>query len=194
VNIDDIAKYVWENSQTIDFGSVEVWPEDLFKKKWAKGQPFEDVWNTSGTGWYWFLLDMTYDELHQIPKPSSLPKNGCNIGLTAHDNREVFKNSLLCKADNSGMIVVYNGHENNVTTRIRSHFALNNDKTGALGLNHYPLSKKKWQVKLFSMPCFQDISADDKRQIEFLMNAPTGRCAVESAWRAKYGWPILCKE
>lgn len=194
MNIAEIAKYVWENSQNIDFGSNDDWPRDLFTKKWAKGQPFEGVWNRSGAGWYWFLLDMTYDEMHKVAKPSSLPQSGCDIGLITHENREIFKDSLLCPAIEYEMVVVYNGHENNVTARIRSHFALNNNRTGALGLWHYPLSKRRWQVKLFSAPCFQSIEDGDKRQIEFLRNSSNGRCAVESAWRANYGWPILCKE
>lgn len=194
MNINEIAEYIWEKSKTIDFGSKDDWPQDLFTKKWVKGKPCEDVWNKSGAGWYWFLLDMKYNELHQIQKPSSLPQNGCDIGAMTHNNRDVFKDTLLCKADNSGMIVVYNGHEKNVTARIRSHYFLNNNRTGALGIMHYPLSKQQWQVKFFSTPCFKEINDGDKKQIELLMNASTGRCAVESAWHAKYGWPILCKE
>lgn len=194
MNITEITEYVWENSQNIDFGSKDDWPQDLFTKKWAKGQPFEDVWTRSEAGWYWFLLDMTYDEMHEVAKPSSLPQSGCDVGVMTHNNKDVFKDILLCAADYSGFRVVYNGHEKNVTARIRSHFALNNDRTGALGIKHYPLSKRRWQVKLFSSPCFGDISPTDKSQIELLMNTPTGRCAVECAWRAKYGWPVLCKE
>lgn len=194
MNITEIAEYVWENSKTIDFGSKDDWPQDLFTKKWAKGQSFENIWNRSGAGWYWFLVDMTYEEMHEVVKPSSLPRNGCNIGLITHSNREIFKDTLLCSVKESNMLVVYNGHENKITNRIRAHFALNNDKTGALGIKHYPRSNRRWQVKLFSAPCFTSIEVEDRRQIEFLMNSSTGRRAVESAWRVTYGWPILCKE
>lgn len=193
MNITEIAEYVWEKSETINFGSKDDWHQDLFTKKWAKGKPFEDVWNKSGAGWYWFLLDMTYDEMHKLQKPASLPESGCDIGAMTHNNKDVFKDALLC-ASESGIIVVYNGHEKKVTARIRSHFSLNNNRTGALGIIHYPLSKQQWQVKFFSTQCFKEINDGDKKQIELLINSSTGRCAVESAWRAKYRWPILCKE
>lgn len=81
------------------------------------------------------MVNMNYDELHAVEKPPSLPEKACNIGLLSHANKEVFGVSLLC-ANESGIMVVYNGHEANVTSRIRTHFALNNNSTGALGIKH----------------------------------------------------------
>lgn len=193
MRINEIADYVWSRSQEISFGDVDQWNEDLFTKKWVKDEPFERAWNDSGAGWYWFSVGMNYEELHGIQKPQTLPDKACNFGLISHENKQVFGASLLC-ASESGYFVVYNGHEANVTSRIRAHFALNNNSTGALGIKHYPLSAKKWIVRYFSSPCFADISESDRSQIELLMNSYSGRCAVESAWRVKYGWPILCKE
>lgn len=191
--IEEIAEYVWSHSQEIKFGEVDTWNKNLFTAKWAKDTPFKNIWKESGPGWYWFLVDIDYNELRNIEKPQTLPDKGCNIGLLSHNNNEVFGTSLLC-AKESGFTVIYNGHEANVTSRIRAHFALNNNSTGALGINHYPLSSKIWIVRYFSSPCITDLSVEDKRQIESLMNSYSGRCAVESAWRVKYGWPILCKE
>ncbi len=193
MRIDEIAEYVWSNSQEIEFGEIDAWDESLFTAKWAKGKPFEKAWKDSRAGWYWLLVNMNYDELHEIEKPKTLPDKGCNIGLLSHDNNEVFGTSLLCTGK-SGITVIYNGHEKNVTSRIRAHFALNNNSTGALGIKHYPLSNKKWIVRYFSLPYFTQLSASDKSRIELLMNSYSGRCAVESAWRVKNGWPILCKE
>lgn len=193
MKIAEIAEYVWLNSQPIQFGGTDDWDNDLFKKGWSQGKPFRKSWNGAGSGWYWFSVGMSYDELHAVKKPATLPEKGCNIGLLTHENREVFGSPLLCSPV-SGMTVIYNGHEANVTSRIRAHFALKNNGTGALGLNHYPLSKKEWVVRFFSTPCFTGITADDRAQIELLMRSYSGRCAVESAWRAKYGWPVLCKE
>lgn len=193
MRIDEIAEYVWSNSQEIEFGKIDAWNENLFTAKWAQGKSFERGWTDSGAGWYWFLVNMNFDELHEIEKPRTLPGKGCNIRLRSHANNEVFGTSLLC-ASNSGMTVIYNGHEANVTSRIRAHFALNNNSTGAIGIKHYPLSGKKWIVRYFSSPCITDLSAGDKSRIELLMNSYSGRCAVESAWRVKNGWPLLCRE
>lgn len=193
MRIDEIAEYVWLNSKEIEFGEIDTWDENMFTSKWAKGKPIDSAWNDAGAGWYWFLVNMNYDEIHAVVKPPSLPDKGCNIGLLSHDNNEVFGASLLC-ANESGLTVIYNGHEANVTSRIRAHFALNNNSTGALGIKHYPLSNKKWIVRYFSSPCFTDVPTSDKSRIELLMNSYSGRCAVESAWRVKNGWPVLCKE
>lgn len=193
MRINEIAEYVWSNSQEIAFGEIDAWDVNLFTAKWAKGAPYEQAWKNAGAGWYWFLVNMNCDELHEIEKPKTLPDKGCNIGLLSHDNNEVFGASLLC-ASTSGMTVIYNGHEENVTSRIRAHFALNNNSTGALGIRHYPLSRKKWIVRYFSTPCFTDLPSDERSRIELLMNSYSGRCAVESAWRVNNGWPILCKE
>ncbi|TMP75893.1 hypothetical protein [Pseudoalteromonas sp. S1608] len=193
MNIEEIAEYVWSKSQIVTFGEESNWNEDLFTLKWAKEKPFLSNWKESKAGWYWFSIDMDYDELHGLEKPPSLPDKGCNIGSLTHINKEIFGGSLLCKAK-LGDMVIYNGHEANITSRIRAHFALNNNKTGALGLKHFPLSQKKWIVRYFSSKCFADIGSNDKKRIELLMNSYSGRCAVESAWRVKYGWPVLCKE
>ena len=194
MRIEEIADYIWRNSQAIPFGENDAWDSDLFTSKWSTGKTFELAWKKAGAGWYWFSVGMSYAELHAVAKPHTLPDKGCNIGLLAHDNNEVFGSPLLCSHDDE-ITVVYNGHEANVTSRIRAHFALNNNSTGALGIKHYPLSHKKWAVRYFSTPCFPtNISGEDKARIELLMNSYSGRCAVESAWRVKYGWPVLCKE
>ncbi|WP_156033903.1 hypothetical protein [Aeromonas jandaei] len=193
MKIDMIAEYVWLNSQEIKFGESENWDKTLFKSKWAKGKPIENTWKGSSPGWYWILVDMNFDELCAVTKPSSLPKKGCNIGTLSKKMKNIFGESLLCEPQ-SGMTVIYNGHEADVTSRIRTHFVLNNNSTGAIGVIHYPLSSKKWSVRYFSSS-FLNYSPDAfKSQIDSLINSYSGRCAVESAWRAKYGWPILCKE
>jgi hypothetical protein len=193
MRMNEIAEYVWTHSQEIEFGEGDAWDESLFTEKWAKGKPFGPSWKAAKAGWYWFSLDMSYEQLHEVQKPQSLPEKGCNIGLLSHANRDVFKDSLLC-AENSGATVIYNGHESNVTGRIRAHFYLSNNSTGALGLRHFALSKKRWKVNYFSSPCFSEIDEVNKMRIESLMNSYSGRCAVESAWRVAHGWPILCKE
>lgn len=108
---------------------------------------------------------MDHDELRGIEKPATLPCKGCDIGSFLCENKKVFGISLLCSSE-SGITVVYNGHHEKVTSRFRAHFALNNNNTGALGINHYPLSKKKWIVRYFSSPCFTDeLCASEKLRI-----------------------------
>lgn len=193
MRIDEIAEYVWLHSKEIEFGNSDQWDENLFLAEWAKTQPSENEWKYAAAGWYWFLVDMNYEELHNVVKPSTLPQKGCNIGLLTHSNMEVFGVHLLYSCL-SGSTVIYNGHEANITARIRSHFALNNNQTGALGIRHYPLSNRRWLVRYFSSNCFTEISENYRSRVELLMNSKSGRAAVESAWRVKYGWPILCKE
>jgi hypothetical protein len=191
--IDEISEFVWLNSKAIEFGEVDSWDMNLFTSEWAKDKPIEAVWKTNSAGWYWFLVNMSYEELHALVKPSTVPEKGCNIGLLSRKSKKIFGYELLC-SNESGATVIYNGHGANVTSRIRAHFALSNNNTGALGIHHYPLSNKKWIVRYFSSPCLLTLSASDQSRIESLMNSYSGRCAVESAWRVKNGWPILCKK
>jgi hypothetical protein len=135
---------------------------------------------------------MDYRELCTVQKPETLPQRCCDIGYLSCRNMEVF--GALLYPSCSGAKVVYNGHDANVRSRIRAHFATDTSSTGALGLRHYPLSQWRWTVRLFSTPHFsEEISYKDRLQIDSLMNSSSGRCAVEHAWRVRYGWPILCK-
>lgn len=196
MNIKELSKFVWDNSECINFGSSNQWDSSIFKNKWAKSESpeFFNKWQNSTSGWYWFLVDMTYDEMHNVEKPSTLPDKGFHIRELTDGNREIFGDSLLCSSSDN-MLVIYNGHADTVTGRIRSHFALNNNKTGAIGLHHYrSLSIKRWQVKFFSLPSIPlYLPPENYHRLEFLINSETGRGAVESAWRANYGWPVLCK-
>lgn len=100
----------------------------------------------------------------------------------------------LCKHDNAGFLVTYNGHEDNVFARIRSHCALNNNKTGAIGFEKYPISNFDLRVRIFhnKLP-MNELKDDDRLFIQNLLNKKVGREAVESTWRAFNGWPVLCK-
>lgn len=193
MNISEIATYVWNNSQLIDFGQQEDWDLNLFTKPWVRYLDFHQKWKDSGAGWYWFGVNMTGEDMHRLVRPAVLPLKGCDIGLLSHENYDLLTETLRC-TPSEGRVVVYNGHQADVTGRIRQHFALTNEKTGALGLRHYKLSQKSWFVRYFSEPYFQNIEGCDKEVILRLMNSTRGRGIVESAWRVNYGWPVLCKE
>lgn len=194
MSISEIAKQVWLHSHSFTFGQSESWQEDLFTKAWAEAQDPAVPLRTYRAGWYWFLVDMSLTELHAVQRPPSLPENGCDIGSLSHSNSETFGPSLLCAPDATNKVVVYNGHEGSVCDRVRSHFSLNNNRTGALGLKHFPLQQRAWEVRLFSAPCLDRLRAEDRARVQLLMNSKSGRCAVETAWRAVFGWPVLCKE
>jgi len=116
------------------------------------------------------------------------------MGQTAQANWTTFGSELLCNTRDDGMLVVYNGHEKSVCDRVRAHFALNNDRTGALGLRHFALHGRKWELRMFSTPCLENIPASHRFRVERLMASKSGRSAIESAWRVSYGWPALCRE
>lgn len=195
MNISAIADYVWNNCLEYAFGADSDWQEDLFLAGWATNQGVDAQWREMKEGWYWFCAKASYEDLHKLKKPSSLPAKGCDFGLITRENQNVFGAELLCKPSEDEWLVVYNGHEKNIKGRVRSHFSLNNDRTGALGLCHYPVSAWQWKIRMFSVNQIDlEASLELRQQIELLIKSKSGRCAIESAWRVKNGWPVLCKE
>ena len=192
--ITDLAKHVWLNSHIIEFDQFDGWSDDLFTATWANARDPKLAWRTYKAGWYWFLANVSLSELHAVQRPDSLPKKGCDIGALSLANSEIFGTELLCKQSEDGQLVVYNGHEGMVCDRVRAHFALMNNQTGALGLKHFPLHDRAWEVRVFAEPCLQSLPTEAYKCVGRLMNSYSGRCAVETAWRAVYGWPVLCKE
>lgn len=194
MTIVDLAKHVWLNSHIIEFHQVDCWSDDLFTATWANTKDPKLAWRTYTAGWYWFLAKMSLSDLCAVQRPDSLPKRGCDIGALSRTNSEIFGTELLCGQSEEGQVVVYSGHESMVCSRVRAHFALMNNQTGALGLKHFPLHDRGWQVRVFAAPCLQSLPTEAHKRVVQLMNSYSGRCAVETAWRAVYGWPALCKE
>lgn len=194
MNISEIAELVWRHSHSIEFGGSGAWDNQLFTAPWGAARQPSVAWRSYGPGWYWFLVDLTMDELQALTRPITLPLKGCNIGQTAQGNWETFGSELLCNARDDGLLLVYNGHEQSVCNRVRAHFTLGNDRTTAMGLRHFVLHDRKWELRVFSAPCLEDVPETHRSRVETLMASKSGRCAVESAWRVSYGWPALCKE
>lgn len=195
MNISDIANYIWINSVEYSFGGKSDWLENLFLADWAKTQGIQDQWREMKEGWYWFCAKTTYSDLRDLKKPSSLPAKGCDIGLITHENEGVFGEELLCHPSKEGWLPIYNGHEKNIKERVRAHFALSSDRTGALGICHYSVSGWQWKVRMFSVGQIDPGGNPELlRQIRLLIKSKSGRCSVESAWRVSNGWPVLCKE
>ena len=196
MKLSEIAEFVWNNRQTIDFGSTETWSDNTFLHPWFK-EHYPKQWRTGSDrpGWYWFSLNDDFDTLKNTVTPATLPTKACDFGEQSSNNIELFNNELTHKK--SKLAIVYNGHESDVLSRIRSHFFLNNNSTGALGINSYPeFSSKQWSVNIFLRQHLEGLNHIDQRTKDIITkycNSKTGRVAIEQAWRSKYGWPILCK-
>lgn len=191
----DIALICWNNRRVASFGGQVAWPNDVFRAYWFRKNNASCWAQTSkASGWYWFEIEMKSQDIANLQKPTSLPQNACDFGSVSSKNIKLFGEEI-CQIK-SHLHVVYNGHEKNVLSRIRSHFAVANDKTGALGIRYFPLSNKNWAVSVFHKGILETITSltpNQKRKIASFCDSKTGRTAVEAAWRTTYGWPLLCK-
>ncbi|MCM3291869.1 hypothetical protein M3661_17250 [Paenibacillus sp. MER 180] len=195
MKLNEVTSYAWGNSIELRFGGENNWDEKTFTHKWFD-ENYPNLWQKGGaSGLYWFMIkDKTVQNLIKVKTPVELPKKGTNIVETSKDNLKIFRENL-CNSDENGLLVIYNGHEKNVFTRIRSHFALNNDLTTAIGFRTYNLSQYDLRVRIFHHKFeMDDLKETDKEVVRRLLETKRGRVAIEQYWRTIYGWPILCKE
>jgi hypothetical protein len=195
MNLIDIADFCWDKRVIIPFGNTPQWVSDTFQAKWFRRiNANEWVTGKDRPGWYWFELDYSLPNLMVLQKPLNLTKNACDFGqVSTHNNRLFDTDTCHTKTQ---LNVIYNGHNANVLSRIRDHFAVDDDSKGALGINKYPLSNEKWTVSFFLVQHLDqttDLTAQEKQKIESICRDETGRIAIEQIWRSKYGWPVLCK-
>ena len=194
MELSKVAELIWNNAKTIEFGCTPLWDENTFLKKWFTNQETNIYPEKDCPGWYWFQLDMPLNDIIKIGTPANFPKKGCKFGPTAKDNKKLFGTNL-CHSK-SDLPIIYNGHEDKVFSRVRTHFNLEDDSTGALGIKNYPLSSERWTVYIFHREMIDETSDISKEQKDFIRNLADkqiGRIAIEAQWRAMYGWPILCK-
>ena len=92
--------------------------------------------------------------------------------------------------------MLYSGQEGRVFSRLRLHFSLTmKNKTGALGISSYPLSKNIWRASFFHEGMIDSVvgaTEEDRQAIRKLISNKHSRELVESCWRLQYGWPVLC--
>ena len=90
---------------------------------------------------------------------------------------------IAIKQNGNDRYVTYSGKSKNLRERARQHF-WGLKKTYCLGLENYPVLKNyKWQFCYAQIDAVDNIITNDNALLLF----------VEQSWRAKYGWPILCK-
>ena len=192
MNLEEFTKFVWNNSLKLNFGNKPYWKKDVFLKSWVDNKYPGEYKNEPGL--YWIATDVKLETFKKLSKPSDLPNNACDFARTTQNSLNLFKNDIAHYKSN--IPVIYNGHRNKVFSRLRAHFGLNNDNTGALGINYYPLHNYDWKVYIFHKERINRLSflsPKDKKQLQLLLIERKGRAAIESMWRALYGWPILCK-
>ena len=192
----EIAKIVWENRRTFLFGGTAQWDPNTFLSEWFEENSNDELRETiARSGWYWFEFGGNVEILRNVIEPDNLPKQACRFASLSTSNFDLFYNSL-CHPIN-GRTVVYNGHEQNIYSRVRSHFALNNDNTGALGIRSYQsLSTIPWAVQIFHkgyIDAITDITDAQRSELLKFCNSNIGRTAIEQSWRSIYGWPILSR-
>ena len=189
-----LSEAIFENSEELLLQPSKDWSNDILKKEWFSDNGFENKYISRSPGWYWIACDISFEELKNLICTSEdLPGGACKIGEVSTKNYKTFGEEYLCKLDDSNRRIIYNGHQSNVVIRAREHFTLNNDKTGALGLKYYPLSKKNWKIRFFGKPHINRLQNEIQEEVRSMIAEKSGRIAIENAWRAKYGWPILCK-
>lgn len=189
MRITEIARLLFMNSVRVSFGSRSSWDRNMFLSNWNKAQepPIPNL-----PGLYWIGTDSDFTD--QVP-PQNFPRKGCNFRETSQMNLGMFSPFHNTKITERNFRIVYNGHEKNVIGRLRSHFSLSNNETGALGIRHYEISGNNWLIYYFTTRELESLNliTEHEERIRTLLNNRIGRGAIESAWRAHYGWPELCK-
>ncbi|MBP7808648.1 MAG: hypothetical protein KA163_05110 [Bacteroidia bacterium] len=183
----ELVDLAYQNANEVEFGNSPAWDTETFTSNWFSTR---NSIQPSAPGLYWFISDAV---LNNLVRPAGLPLKGCDFTHTSNLLMTHFGEDLITRMDNSNLKVVYNGHEKNVMGRVRSHFALNNPLTGALGLNYYSLSQYNWRLLYFTTRDLERIPEGSRQGLTNLLNFRTGRIALENAWRIKHGWPPLCK-
>ncbi|MDT0677010.1 hypothetical protein [Autumnicola musiva] len=142
-NFIKLSEAIYDSAEEILIKPSKTWNDNILKKEWFDKNCYSNKYITMSPGWYWIACDLNFEEVKKLNSSNdALRRNACKIGELSRKNIKTFGAEYLCKLDDDGKQIIYNGHQNNVVIRLRQHFNLNNDSTGALGLNCYPLSKK----------------------------------------------------
>ena len=147
---------------------------DLDDKSWLKKVPTK-------SGWYFLKKNTPAKIFSSVGKPASsyhykLPER---IKYTEY----LILKGIAIKQSGNDLYVAYSGKSKNLRERARQHF-WGLKKTYCLGLENYPVLKDyEWQF------CYAPIDAVDN---DIAYDNPL-LLFVEQSWRAKNGWPILCK-
>ncbi len=143
---------------------------------WGKSIPAE-------AGWYLIKTNTPIAVLKSVGPPNY--KAHINIPETINNTSMLQDSGIAIIQSDDEDYVVYNGEAKNLKARAREH-ERGHPKTYCLGLSNYETlrsHKYKWTF------CYVVVSN--------CKVFPNGnkllRLAVEQCWRAKNGWPVLCR-
>ncbi|CAM1340141.1 hypothetical protein [Tenacibaculum aestuarii] len=186
MNLSKIAKTIYDNVNEIII-KKDIYTDEIFTQNWLIDEAERNLKNVEG--WYWIKTDLDFEYLSKL-HPENQRKKGSLFYKTAGNNKKIFHEELINKT------YFYNGHAKKIVSRLRNHFYLQNDGTGALGINAYPiLQNHTITVRYFTTEMIDNLKIPeiDKSVIRNLILKNIGRTAIENAWRAENGFPILCK-
>jgi len=145
---------------------------------WRKGIP------AKAAGWYLIKTNTPIAKLKSVGPPELERKAHTNIPETINDTSMLQKSGIAIKQSDREDYVVYNGEAENLKARAREH-ERGHPKTYCLGLSNYEtLRSYKWIFCYVPVSDCKGLPNRDKLL----------RLAVEQGWRAKNGWPILCRK
>ncbi len=147
----------------------------------------DDSWRRSipaEAGWYLIKTNTPIAVLKSVGLPRPENKAHTNIPQAINDTSMLQGSGIAIIQSDAEAYVVYNGEADNLKARAREH-ECGHSKTYCLGLSNYEtLRSYKWTF------CYVTVS-----NCKVLPNGnKLLRLAVEQGWRAKNGWPILCRK
>ena len=148
---------------------------DFADVSWRRDVPSE-------AGWYLIKTNTPIKVLISTEPPQY--RAHINIPQTVNNSSILQDLGIAITQSDDEDYVVYNGEAENLKARAREH-ECGHPKTYCLGLSNYQtLRRYKW---IF---CYVAVSSCKVHpNIDKLL-----RLAVEQGWRAKHGWPILCRK
>ena len=145
----------------------------------------DDLWRKiipAEAGWYLIKTNTPIG----VQKSVGSPKYKAHINIPETINTtSILQNSgiAIVQSDDEGYIV-YNGETANLKARAREHVC-GHPRTYCLGLSNYEtLRGYKWTFCYVAVSNCKVLPNGDKLL----------RLAVEQGWRAKNGWPVLCRK
>jgi len=137
---------------------------------------------SSGPGWYLIKTNAPLS----ILEPLNPPEHSAHINIpqTIMNNVVLGEARFTIKQYGADEYVIYNGGTNNLKPRAREHVR-GHAKTFCLNLSNYKVLREyKWAFCYTVVSSCSGIGHTDKAL----------RLVIEQGWRAKHGWPILCKK
>ena len=150
-------------------------PIQFTNDDWRKDIP-------SKPGWYHIKTDTPFAILEYLNPPQFSAH--INIPQTISNNAPLTELGIVISQKRADEYTVYNGEASNLKARAREH-TRGHSKTFCLGLSNYKVvDKYRWSFCYTAALSCKSIK-DIKKALSL---------AVEQGWRAKHGWPILCKK